>query len=85
MQFTGLLDKNGKEIYEGDTLIRSYGALKPLVIGKLNRGDVFDVEFFRGQFLMRDKGLGHDKRLNEHAELMEIIGNIYENPELLPL
>ncbi len=68
-QFTGLKDKNGKEIYEGDVLqfnARFHEETKtPPVLDK--------VEFIQGQFLPRPyKG-----------EDVEIIGNIYQNPELL--
>ena len=71
MQYTGLKDKNGKEIYEGDIL----------------NGDFPDVVFWdndRGQWGLRnsenpDDTLWEIKRDNNP----EIIGNIYENPELL--
>jgi hypothetical protein len=71
MQFTGLFDKQGKEIYEGD-IVQNY-ALKDAVI--------FDA----GVFTLRRSGLdkfGAKQPLAVHAEL-EVIGNIYENPELL--
>ena len=66
MQYTGLKDKNGKEIYEGD-----------IVRGK-NLEDFDWVEVVR--FL--DNGW---QPFIEHRAMteFEIIGNIYENPELL--
>ena len=64
---TFLKDKNGKENYEGDVL-------------KL--GQPFGNQIVQweqdGYFLQA----GHD-RLSTHAAHMEVIGNIYENPELL--
>jgi uncharacterized phage protein (TIGR01671 family) len=72
MQFTGLLDKNGKEIYEGDVV-------------KLDSWNpsVCEVVFNRGGFCFRftkDDGYYPDGKYLEEGE---VIGNIYQNPELL--
>lgn len=73
MQFTGLKDKNGKEIYEGDIL-------------KEKDGTNGDVTFQDGAFTYNnDSDLG-DVLLTGlliFNRKLEIIGNIYENPELL--
>ena len=68
MQFTGLKDKNGKEIYEGD-----------IVGSKLYDGTKknYVVEFKDGSFVV---GL---TELGKWIEDVIVIGNIYENPELL--
>lgn len=67
MQFTGLLDKNGKEIYEGDLL--SYMGNEPQ-----------EVIFHKGTFCHKvSDGLYHIFGESD----WEIIGNIYENKELL--
>jgi len=68
MQFTGLKDKDGKEIWEGD------------ILGK-GTAERYEVDFQDGAFVIHTRFYGV-KCLNEFAYL-EVIGNIYENPELL--
>lgn len=79
MQFTGLLDKNSKEIYEGD-----------IVKGYLRQQDcdfLSTVNFEHGMFKLKfDKVYGnivYEDMTNHNAICFEVIGNIYENPELL--
>ena len=70
MQFTGLKDKNGKEIFEGD-----------YVYVRWNGFGI--VRFEYGRFYVKGKD-GKTTELSTHwGEDCEIIGNIYENPELL--
>ena len=76
MQYTNLNDRNGKEIYEGD-IVDSWAGSD--VIGTYLREVVWaegepKLEFNPSSGNILCKG-------NEH--LFEIIGNIYENPELL--
>lgn len=86
-QFTGLLDKNGKEIYEGDILKNnrqwSFG---------LRSGSHFVVEFnvetgryglLLGGERLRDSWEDLAALTRKKSNECEVIGNIYEFPELL--
>lgn len=70
-QFTGLIDKNGKEIYEGDIL---------------DFNDIIaEVRFVRGMFTFLENGFLDEELCGDcRTDLFaKIIGNIYDNPELL--
>lgn len=74
MQYTGLKDINGKEIYEGDIVKYSI----PKASGEYKGiGEVFWRN--DGQFRVRD----YFAMPELNSAFMEVIGNIYENPELL--
>ena len=76
MQFTGLLDKNGKEIWEGDVVETetSTGLHK------------FEVEYDNEKASYMCPHIVDDEcetTLGQLPNSIEIIGNIYENPELI--
>jgi uncharacterized phage protein (TIGR01671 family) len=70
MQFTGLLDKQGKEIYEGD-IVKS--VLCPYIV-------TYNPELAWYEAIDNTRHLTIDPPI---WFLCEVIGNIYENPELL--
>ena len=75
MQSTGLKDKNGKEVFIGDIIKCTRGCLHEVYIEKEYGGT-----YFGGMPAVYLKYLGEGYAWTEHEE---IIGNIYENPELL--
>lgn len=72
-QFTGLLDKNGVEIYEGDICDRLHQGLGMVVY--------YGCCFARK--VKTPKGLREYHLSVDDSEILNVIGNIYENPELL--
>jgi hypothetical protein len=71
LQFTGLIDKNGKDIYEGDILTHAFEK-------------VIEVIFWKGSFCSkRPTGVGLELSRFDYPETFEVIGNIYEDPELI--
>jgi uncharacterized phage protein (TIGR01671 family) len=96
MQFTGLLDKNGKEIYEGD-LCKVLDRDWPSQLDSHPELDhqqyldsissICEVVWDKGNFwLEQRKGRGYyypQVSSDRRRDVFEVIGNIYENSELL--
>ena len=76
MQYTGLKDKNGKEIYDGDVV----------ELETENSTQRWEVCFYDGSFgFARDDHFITFGYVNHGSDGIEVIGNIYENPNLLPI
>lgn len=76
LEFTGLLDSKGKEVFEGD-IVYHKGTKSP-------KEYIFEVKWCNYKWRFVNETGGHPFiQLYNHPENFEIIGNIYENSNLL--
>ena len=82
-QFTGLHDNNGKEIYEGDVVkvfcdCGGYFTDNKEILGVIQWNDIFACWSISYEHIRS----GQDESLCNQIENIEVIGNIYDNPNL---
>ncbi|MEG7639868.1 YopX family protein [Enterococcus casseliflavus] len=78
MQSTGLKDKNGVEIFEGDVVVNQYGNVGYVAYLQQEAGFVVVLKKSDYRLGHRNTGESYDVTTNH-----EVIGNIHSNPELL--
>ena len=83
IQFTGLLDKNGKKIFEGDIVRRIIETPSKFHFQIYDPSPLISQIFYdKAAFFVKGVA-GMDLYLGAVHERIEVIGNIFENPELL--
>lgn len=79
-QYTGLTDKDGRKIFEGDIVKTSQYGVDDGNGHNYAGFDTFSVEFSDGSFCLKNKW----RRFNLRPQRdFEVIGNIFDNPELI--
>lgn len=83
MQFTGLKDKKGKEIYEGDIIMDGEN-IRQVKYSSQNAAYYLSTTDSKRHFYKEFIECGQSQSDGAvHCDTIEVIGNIYENPELI--
>lgn len=90
-QYTGITDKNGKKIFEGDIVKNDWCFMKGNSIIRFGEYKSFDMsnDFRQGHLgfyieaLSESKKMLYRKDILYYADKCEVIGNVFDNPELL--
>jgi uncharacterized phage protein (TIGR01671 family) len=77
-EYTGLHDESGREIYEGDIIIRTCD-----LVGATHDGFTGIVKFDCASFLLESFNKKDGINLWDDVQELEIIGNKFDNPDLL--
>ena len=81
MQSTGLVDKNGKEIFEGDVIAIEVDDTETPINARISQNSKIGVLMFH--VFEDNEDVPMVELLEDNSVAFEIIGNVYENPELL--
>lgn len=81
-QFIGFMDKNEREIYEGDIVKTKFGRLCKVVWFSSDSYKCFDLQPIN---MFYDENKAPDRYDLWKPENLEVIGNIYDNPELMEM
>lgn len=81
MQSTGLKDKNGKEIFEGDIIAIEVDDTETPINARVSQNSKIGVLMFH--VFEDNEDVPMVELLEDNSVAFEIIGNVYENPELL--
>lgn len=81
-QFTGLTDRNGKKIFEGDIVKEWSSHWKTPLKTEINFYEVV-CEYLGSLHLIRKTEYGENSTPLYRRSVVEVIGNIYDSPELL--
>ena len=76
-EYTGLTDKKGKKVFEGD-IVKA-----PFLCAAKKKDMIGIVEYRKGMFNFKHREEEFGRQLLGYVDDMEVIGNIFDNPELL--